>query len=112
MNQDPAGLPARLVYQEPPFPEATTGEIAKQVFARPLSGNRTAVLFLNRASTALTMNVTWQQLGMVEDVRGYELFDVLRQEKINETHSGGYFAAKVPSHDVVFVVVSHNAHRQ
>ena len=59
------------------------------------------------------MNVAfWKQLDMVEHIHGYELFDVLRQKKINETHSGGYFEAKVPSHDVVFLVVSHNAHRQ
>eukprot|EP01052_Picozoa_sp_SAG31_P065319 SAG31_NODE_24150_length_488_cov_0.766067_2_plen_81_part_01 len=77
VNQDPAGLPPTLVYQEPPFPYASTGEITKQVFARPLSGNRTAVLLLNRAPTALMINVTWKQLGIVDVERTdahYEIF--------------------------------------
>ena len=56
-------------------------------------------MFVNRASSALTMNVTWKQLDMVDHVHGYELFDVPRQDKINETRSEAYFEAKVPSHD-------------
>eukprot|EP01050_Picozoa_sp_SAG11_P018922 SAG11_NODE_2936_length_2825_cov_2.224138_1_plen_116_part_10 len=49
VNQDPAALPPRLVFQEPPFPAASTAQITQQIFARPLSGDRTAVLLLNRA---------------------------------------------------------------
>ena len=58
------------------------------------------------------INVTWKQLGIFERTDAhYEIFDVLQQDKINRTNSGGLFEANVPSHDVAFVIVSHNVHR-
>ena len=119
-EQDPAGLPPRLVHQVPPFPEASTGEITEQVFARPLSENRTAVLLLNRGTTTTTMNVSWQQLGLdvgtqddVIDATDHviaanqlSVYDVLLQQMTNGTHRGGY-TAQVPSHDVAFIIVQH-----
>ena len=57
VNQDAAALPVRMVYQHPPFPKATTAEIVEQIFARPLSGGRTAVLLLNRGPKPLQMKV-------------------------------------------------------
>lgn len=112
-EQDPAGLPPRLVYQVPPFPDANTGEITEQVFARPLSGNRTAVLLLNRGTTTTAMNVSWQQLSLgagsqddVVDATALSVYDVLLQQMTNGTHRGGY-RAQVPSHDVAFIIVHH-----
>ena len=113
VEQDPAGLPPRLVHQVPPFPDASTAEITEQVFARPLSRNRTAVLLLNRGTTPTAMNVSWQQLGLYAgspddgvDATALAVYDVLLQQMTNETHRGGYMA-QIPSHDVAFIIVQH-----
>jgi hypothetical protein len=109
VNQDDAALPPRLVRQVPPFPGATTAEIPEQVFARPLSGKRTAVLLLNRAPVALPMRVDWEELGMGGAADQLDIYDVLRQAALNITGTrvgvGGYNVT-VPSHDVAFVIVS------
>lgn len=57
VNQDPAALPCSMVHQRPPFPNASTADIVEQVFARQLSGRRTAVVLLNRGPKALQMKV-------------------------------------------------------
>ena len=104
VNQDPAALPPRLVRQAPPFPGASTGEITEQVFARPLSGNRTAVLLLNRAPHALHMNVSWAELGIGGASDARAVYDVLLQRKEARARRVGY-GATVPSHDVAFIIV-------
>lgn len=104
VNQDPAGLPPRLVYQTPAFGsrEATTPNITTQVFARPLSGNRLAVVLLNRAAEADTLSVTWAQLGLTAGAP-YSVYDVIRNKAAGS--ATGSFSAVVPSHDVSFVIL-------
>lgn len=109
VNQDEAALPPRLVRQNPPFPGATTAEITEQVFARPLSGNRTAVVLLNRAPAALLMHVSWKELGIGGATDRLSIFDVLLQRPLNNSSGGmgvGGYAVTVPSHDVAFVIVN------
>jgi len=103
VNQDPAALPPRLVYQTPPFGslEATTVNITTQVFARPLSGDRLAVVLLNRASDTTTIAVSWAQLGLAAG-KTYSVYDVLKNQAAGSTTSP--FSAVVPSHDVSFVI--------
>lgn len=115
VNQDPAALSAQLIYQEPSFPRASTGEITQQIFARPLSGpgNRTAVLLLNRAPVPLRMHVSWAQLGLeaaaaaagTASSKVVRVYDVLQQANLSGTFSNGY-DVKVPSHDVAFIIVT------
>ena len=104
MNQDPAGLAPRLVYQIPTFgsPEATTPNITAQVFARPLSGNRLAVVLLNRAPEAATLAVSWAQLGLTAG-KNYNVYDVIKNQPAGS--ATGSFSAVVPSHDVSFVIL-------
>ena len=65
VNQDAAGLPPRLVYQQPPLsPNSTTPGVISQAFARPLSGGRLAVLLLNRAAAPLNLSVSWAELQL------------------------------------------------
>jgi alpha-galactosidase len=107
VNQDKAALPAKLVYQHPPFPHATTGAIKEQVFARPLSGGRTAVVMLNRGQAAVQMSVTWQQLGFQgsNSTSPYAVHDVIAQKPVAGTVVGKY-AAVVQSHDVSFIILT------
>ena len=73
------------------------------------SGNRTAVLLLNRAPVALPMRVDWEELGVGGAADRLDIYDVLRQAALNTTGTrvgvGGYNVT-VPSHDVAFVIVS------
>ena len=104
VNQDPAGLAPRLVYQVPTFgsPEATTPNITAQVFARPLSGNRLAVVLLNRGPEPATLAVSWDQLGLTAG-QTYSVYDVIKNQAAGSTT--GSFTAAVPSHDVSFVIL-------
>jgi len=106
VNQDPAALPARMVYQHPPFPEATTGEIVQQIFARPLSGGRTALILLNRGEASLKMTATWKQLGFASSSEKFAVYDVIAQKPHAVSSVAGKFEATVPSHDVSFVILT------
>ena len=85
-----------------------------QVFARPLSRGRLAVLLLDRASTKARLAAPWAALGIAAGVR------VLVHDVISQAERGGAadaFEADVPSHDVAFVVLRPEAgapplHRQ
>ena len=104
VNQDKAAQPVRLVYQHPPFPTATTGQILEQIFARPLSGGRTAVLLFNRGPSARKMSVSWKQLGF-DPAHRIRVFDVIAQTPVAGTITGAYTAV-VSTHDVGFVILS------
>merc|ERR1712224_330792 len=101
VNQDPAALPPHLVYQVPPFgsPQATTLNITAQVFARPLSGSRLAVLLLNRGSQSTNLSASWDQLGLPAG-QSVGVYDVIGQQAAGT--AVGSFSAEVPSHDVAF----------
>ena len=107
VNQDPAALPPRLVWQHPPPSTAniTSGSITAQAFARPLSNGKLAVVMLNRQRSGVaTLAVTWEQLGLPREA-AMSVYDVVaRRHAAN--HAAGTFSAAVPSHDVSFVVLS------
>ena len=104
VNQDPAALPPRLVAQTPPFgsPQATTLSITSQVFARPLSGGRLAVLLLNRGLANASLSVSWKELGLPAG-KALGVYDVIKRRAAGS--ATGSFSADVPSHDVAFVVL-------
>ena len=102
VNQDPAALPPRLVWQHPPAaPNLTSSGVRAQAIARPLSGGRLALLLLNRGPAPATLRATWAQLGIKGTM---EVHDVVRQRGAGT--ASGSFAAVVPSHDVSFVVLT------
>jgi alpha-galactosidase len=102
VNQDAAGQPAKLVDQRPPLSaNLTSPQIEQQIFSRPLSGGRLALLLLNRAPSAQRMSASWGQLA----IRGkQQVFDVLRRTVAGV--ADGSFVATVPSHDVSLVVLT------
>lgn len=105
VNQDPDGKPPRLVQQSPPYGSkyAHTRNITSQVFARPLSGDRLAVLLLNRGATATTISVSWSELGISPPSGSCTVYDVLTQKAAGAASAA--FSATVPTHDVAFVVL-------
>jgi len=104
VNQDTAALPPRLVSQDPPLgsPAATSLNITAQVFARPLSGGRLAVLLLNRGASAARLSVTWAELGIAAGT-ALGVFDVLAESQAGAATDA--LQREVPSHDVAFVVL-------
>jgi alpha-galactosidase len=106
VNQDPAGLPPRLVHQTPPegTPNLTSVEIEAQAFARPLSGGRLAVLLLNRAPAARRLRASWEQLRIAA-AEERRVYDVVARHWLDEP-ARGEWAATVPSHDVSFVILA------
>ena len=103
VNQDPAGLPPRLVYQQPPLsPTSTTVGVLVQAFARPLSRGRLAVLLLNRAPAPRNLTVTWDQLQL-PPAEQRQVYDVIARRPVGSAR--GAFSAAVPSHDVSFVIL-------
>eukprot|EP00316_Scyphosphaera_apsteinii_P008274 CAMPEP_0119341642 /NCGR_PEP_ID=MMETSP1333-20130426/102897_1 /TAXON_ID=418940 /ORGANISM="Scyphosphaera apsteinii, Strain RCC1455" /LENGTH=468 /DNA_ID=CAMNT_0007353669 /DNA_START=59 /DNA_END=1466 /DNA_ORIENTATION=- len=106
VNQDQAALSARLVSQIPPFGslEATTLNISAQVFARPLSGGRLAVVLLNRGPVAASLSVSWRELGIANG-RAVQVYNVIKRHSAGSATNS--FTATVPSHDVEFVIFGH-----
>ena len=105
VNQDPEAKPPRLVKQLPPYGSkyAHTLNITEQVFARPLSGDRLAVLLLNRGATATAISVSWAELGISPPSGSCTVYDVLMQQAAGT--ASGAVSAQVPAHDVAFVVL-------
>ena len=108
VNQDPAALPPRLVSQSPPFgtPAATTLNVTAQVFARPLSLGRIAVLLLNRGPATAHLAVSWAELG-ISAGQTVQVFDVISESAQGTATTS--FEADVASHDVAFVVLQPEA---
>ena len=74
-----------------------------EVWARPISGGRRAVVLLNRSTKPREITIDWQKLGLRPD----------QQAKIRDLWAGadlpsaqGRFAAKVSGHAVVMVTIS------
>ena len=105
VNQDAAGLPPRLVSQAPPYGSAaaTTLSITAQVFARPLSGGRLAVLLLNRATAPAKLEATWAELGLPAAAT-VNVYDVVARRAAGS--ATGAYSATVAPHDVSFVVLA------
>ena len=111
VNQDKATLPARLVSQHATTDPITSSSITGQVFARNLTGNKIAVLLLNRGSKPSTMNVTWVELQPMPVLpQRATVFDVMKQADVGS--ASGAFSAVVPPHDVSYVVLNFGTHRR
>jgi alpha-galactosidase len=104
VNQDSAALPPRLVSQTPPYgsAEAHTLNVTVQIFARPLSRGRLAVLLLNRGAATTHLAASWSELGIAADQK-VSVYDVTTES--SRGSAVGSFQADVPSHDVAFVVL-------
>ena len=104
INQDSAGLPPRLVWQRPPMSADTTSpQIRSQALARPLSRGRIALLQLNRGPAPANLSTTWAQIGIKHANMTMGVYDVISRRQAGS--ATGFFAARVPSHDVSFVVL-------
>ena len=111
VNQDNATLPARLVSQHATTDPVTSSSITGQVFARNLTGDKIAVLLLNRGSKPTTMNVTWTELQAIPVLpQRATVFDVMKQADAGS--ASGAFSAVVPPHDVSYVVLGFRTHRR
>ena len=110
VNQDAAGLPPRVVFQQYNVSASAGGgnssTIVAQAFARQLSGGRTALVLLNRAEGTAVLAAKWAELGFPEGAT-MAVRDVLR--KADMPPVAGKFEASVPKHGVAFVVLSPSA---
>ena len=105
VNQDPAGHPPRLVWQDPPMDHSantTSPQIHAQAITRPLSRGRLAVLLLNRCASPANLTATWSQLGITGTMA---VHDVIARRSTG-VRATGSFTALVPSRDVSFVILT------
>ena len=115
VNQDPAGLPGRLVFEHYNTTGPGSGSrdgrrgnsstIVAQAFARPLSGNLTALVLFNRGEAAALLSASWVQLALpFPPNTSLAVRDVLR--KADAPRATTTYSAVVKAHGVSFVVLS------
>eukprot|EP00483_Globobulimina_turgida_P008660 UN08678 len=92
INQDKYGIQATR--------KTNTNGGNYQVYSTPLSNNQVAVLFLNRASSSGTIEVTWQELGL-QSTQTYVIRDLWKKQNV-ATRAGNY-STSVASHGVAFL---------
>ena len=127
VNQDPAGLPPRLVSQRTNQSCAacsgehaaawrscsgdcllaqevvSSSDVVAQVFARPLAHGALAVVLLNRAEDPAQLSVSWAELGLAAGAK-MRVRDVTNQKDLpTATDTWG---ATVGKHDVAFIRLS------
>ena len=106
VNQDAAALAPWVVKQAfNHTPVVSSSDVVAQVFARPLSGDRTAVVLFNRAEAPQVMAVTWEELRIAAGT-SCAVRDVLNRSDLPDATV--QFTATVAPHGVVFVVLSPN----
>jgi len=93
VDQDPLGIGGRRVHH------ASDGW---DIWLKPLTGGRQAVLLLNRGGRDPTMTVKWSELGLAVD-KSVAVRDLWEHRDLGS--KTGLFSAPVPSHGVVMVVV-------
>jgi len=93
VDQDPLGIGGRRVHH------ASDGW---DIWLKPLTGGRQAVLLLNRGGRDQTMTVKWSELGLAVD-KSVAVRDLWEHRDLGS--KTGLFSAPVPSHGVVMVVV-------
>jgi alpha-galactosidase len=93
VDQDPLGIEGRRVHH------ASDGW---DIWVKPLTGGRQAVLLLNRGGRDQTMTVKWSDLGLAAG-KSVAVRDLWEHRDMGAKI--GEFSAMVPSHGVVMVVV-------
>lgn len=111
VNQDKAAHPTRLLGARTnitglDYTEANSTAIIQQVFARPLSGGRAAVVLFNRddgpANASMAVNLS--DVGFATGIAGVPVRDVVARRTLREAKGGEIWETKVPPHGVAFVV--------
>jgi alpha-galactosidase len=74
-----------------------------EVWAKKLTGNAWAVVFLNRGAADASMAISWQELGLPHDAR-LAVRDLWAKKDLGAIT--GTLVASVPSHDVLMVKVT------
>ena len=90
--------------QPPVPPPAANPGLPIQVWAGPLSGNRTAVVLSNASPNASTITAEWEMLGLASGTR-VSVRDAIWHTD-NGTSTGPSLSAMVGSHDVVVLVLT------
>jgi alpha-galactosidase len=93
VDQDPLGYEGTRVAHE-------DGE---DIWMKPLTGNRIAVVLLNRGASERTMRVDWPQIGWAPD-RSAAVRDLWAHKELGDFTGG--FSAPVPSHGVVMITLA------
>jgi hypothetical protein len=83
--------------------DVNSTQIVLQVWARPLSGGRVAVVMFNRGEAAAPMRVNFSSLDLPPAGTAH-VRDVLK--RANGTDATGAYEAEVESHGVAFVVLT------
>ncbi len=94
IDQDPLGAGVRQIY----------GGDGREVWAKPLgtwSGAAQAVLLLNLKSSAQTMSVSWQDLGLRPNA---EVRDLWEHRYLGRFRQG--YSANIPAHGSLFLKIS------
>lgn len=123
LNQDPRVSRAKLVYQWPmaewPNGNSLSNElllqdeadekdvpvnISLQAWSKPLGDGSVAVVVLNRADKAASLNVTWSMIGL--PAKALASVRDLWAHTERGSHSGSYVCEKIPAHDVCVLKIS------
>lgn len=92
IDQDPLGKQGFRVYRKDGL----------EVFKKPLTGNRTAIAFLNRNSKALKETVSFMDIEMESEMK-YSVYDVWTHASVNQPE--GKLSTDLKSHECqVFVL--------
>jgi len=91
VNQDPRGIQGYKVYDD--------GD--HEIYNKPLSDGRTAVLLLNKGALDADITVTWDKIG----VKGRQMVRDLWQRKNLGYYSESFTAKNLPQHGHMFLIV-------
>ncbi len=69
---------ARLAWHDPD----------SEIWVRPLSDGETALMLVNRAGRAVSVDMIWRELGLGEKRATLRVFDVLRRKNLGKIHGG------------------------
>ena len=93
IDQDPLGKQGFRVYRKDGL----------EVFKKPLSGNRTAIAFLNRNSKSIKETVTLKEIEMEADMK-YSVYDVWAHSSVSQ--SIGELSTYLKSHECQVIILS------
>lgn len=93
IDQDPLGKQGFRVYRQDGI----------EAFKKPLSGNRVAIAFLNRNTTAGKITLSYKDLELDPNVK-YSVFDVWKHSKISQAE--GTLCAEMSSHECQVYVLT------
>jgi len=93
VDQDPLGIEGRRVHH------ASDGQ---DIWVKPLSGGRQAVLLVNRGARDQGITVKWAEIGLAAD-KSLAVRDLVAHKDLGR--KTGEFSAMVPTHGSVMIVV-------